>query len=411
VVSGWSDQDTEAEVAVRVNATGKTYTLAGEALVAADGVDSTVRSQLGIALKGEQALHHFVNCYFRCDIERHVGERRGVLFFVANPDAAGVLQPLDGHGRWLCQIAVQPDEWVRELWDPERVRRWVRGAVGVPNLDVEVKSVGLWRINVTIADRLVQGRALLCGDAAHQFPPTGGLGVNTGLQGMHNAIWKLALCVRGLAGWSLLKTYEDERREPAITTATQSLENHRNVARLAAAAYNPAGGDLGAEEILRESRRYGNHLGVEFGTVYRSAAVIDDGTKPPDVEDSYCDYAPCATPGCRAPHVWLGNEFEPVSTVDLFGAGFTVLTGPGGEIWRKAAADAARQLGVPIVSYAIGYPGLADHNNTFFDHYEIGHDGAVLVRPDGYVAWRSATGHSDGAPLIQAVEQILDRRS
>jgi len=105
-----------------------------------------------------------------------------------------------------------------------------------PGLDVEVNSVGLWRINVTIADRLVQGRAVLCGDAAHQFPPTGGLGVNTGLQGMHNAMWKLALCVRGLAGWSLLKTYEDERREPAITTATQSLENHRNVARLAAAA-------------------------------------------------------------------------------------------------------------------------------------------------------------------------------
>ena len=411
VVSGWSDQDTEAAVAVRVNATGETYTLAGEALVAADGVESTVRSQLGIALKGEQALHHFVNCYFRCDIERHVGERRGVLFFVANPDAAGVLQPLDAHGRWLCQIAVQPDQWVRELWDAERVRRWVRGAVGVAGLDVEVKSVGLWRINVTIADRLVQGRAVLCGDAAHQFPPTGGLGVNTGLQGMHNAMWKLALCVRGLAGWSLLKTYEDERREPAITTATQSLQNHRNVARLAAAAYNPAGGDLGAEEILRESRRYGNHLGVEFGTVYRSAAVIDDGTEPPDVEDSYCDYAPCATPGCRAPHIWLGNECEPVSTVDLFGAGFTVLTGPGGEIWRKAAADAARQLGVPIVSYAIGDPGLADHNNTFFDHYEIGHDGAVLVRPDGYVAWRSATGHFDGAPLIQAVEQILDRRS
>jgi putative polyketide hydroxylase len=165
-------------------------------------------------LNGEQGLHHFVNCYFRCDIERHVGERRGVLFFVANPDAVGVLQPLDAHGRWLCQIGVQPQEWVRELWDAERVRRWVQGAVGVPGLDVDVKGVGLWRMNATVADRWVQGRAVLCGDAAHQFPPTGGLGVNTGLQGMHNAMWKLALCVRGMASWSLLKTYEDERREP-----------------------------------------------------------------------------------------------------------------------------------------------------------------------------------------------------
>lgn len=410
VVSGWSDHDSEAAVAVRVTATGDTYTLAGEALVAADGVDSTVRHQLGIALNGEQGLHHFVNCYFRSDIERYVGDRRAVLFFVANPDAVGALQPLDAHGRWLCQIGVQPDQWVRELWDAERVRRWVRGAVGVPDLDVEVKGVGLWQMNATVADRLVQGRVVLCGDAAHQFPPTGGLGANTGQQGMHNAMWKLALCVRGLAGWSLLKTYDDERREPAITTIAQSLENHRNVARIGAAAYNPAGSDLSVEELVRETRRYGNHLGVEFGTVYRSAAVIDDGTTPPDVEDSYSDYTPCATPGCRAPHTWLGNETEPVSTLDLFGAGFTVLTGPGGEIWRKAADDAARHLRVPVASYVIGDPGLADHNSTFFDHYEIGHDGAVLVRPDGYVGWRSASGHSDGAPLIQAVEQILDRR-
>jgi putative polyketide hydroxylase len=91
VLSGSSDHDTQAAVAVRVNATGETYTLAGEALVAADGVDSTVRRQLDIALNGEQGLHHFVNCYFRSDIERHVGDRRAVLFFVANPDAAGAL--------------------------------------------------------------------------------------------------------------------------------------------------------------------------------------------------------------------------------------------------------------------------------------------------------------------------------
>jgi 2-polyprenyl-6-methoxyphenol hydroxylase-like FAD-dependent oxidoreductase len=78
------------------------------------------------------------------------------------------------------------------------VKRWVRGAVGVPDLDVEVKGVGLWQMNAAVADHLAQGRVVLCGDAAHQLPPTGGLGVNTGLQGMHNAMWKLALCMRGL---------------------------------------------------------------------------------------------------------------------------------------------------------------------------------------------------------------------
>ena len=141
-------------------------------------------------------------------------DRKGVLLFVANPGSRRVLQPLDARGRWLCQIAVQPDQWRREAWDADRVQQWVRGAVGVPDLEVEVRSVGLWRMNVTVAERLVAGRVVLCGDAAHQFPPTGGLGVNTGLQGMHNAMWKLALCVHGVANWSLLETYNAERRAP-----------------------------------------------------------------------------------------------------------------------------------------------------------------------------------------------------
>jgi 2-polyprenyl-6-methoxyphenol hydroxylase-like FAD-dependent oxidoreductase len=399
VVTGSSDHDTEATVAVRVAATGETYTLAGAALVAADGGNSTVRNRLGIALTGEQGLNHYVNAYFRSDIERHVGDRSGLLFFIANQDAIGALQPLDARGRWLCQIAVQPDQWNRDLWGDERVRRWVRAAVGVGDLEVEVKSVGLWQINATIAERFVQGRVVLCGDAAHQFPPTGGLGLNTGLQGMHNAMWKLALCVRGLANWSLLNTYDDERRGPVAMAIEQSLANARNVGRLAAAAINPAGADMTAEEILQETRRYGNHLGVEFGAVYRSAPVISDGTTPPDVEDSFADYAPSASPGCRAPHTWLGSDNELFSTHDLFCAGFTVLTGPEGDAWRHPAAEAAQQLQVPIVSYVIGSNGLTDPTKTFLNQYEVAHDGAVSSAP---------TGTSHGAAQL---DQLMMPRS
>jgi putative polyketide hydroxylase len=410
VLTGWSDLDGEAAVAVRVAATGETYTLGGAALVAADGINSTVRNQLGIGLTGEQDLNHYVNAYFRSDIERHVGDRRGLLYFIANQDAVGALQPLDARGRWLCQIAVQPDEWNRDLWDDERVRRWVRAAAGVPELAVEVKSVGLWKINATVADRFAQGRIVLCGDAAHQFPPTGGLGLNTGLQGMHNAMWKLAFCVRGLANWSLLATYEDERREPAGMAIEQSLANARNVGRLAAAAISPATSDMSMEEIVQETRRYGNHLGVEFGTTYHSTAVIADGTTPPDVEDTFADYAPSASPGCRAPHVWLGSDTERLSTHDLFAGGFTVLTGSDGEAWQQAAAEAAQQLQVPITSHVVGSAGLNDHSETFFTQYEVGDGGAVLIRPDGYVAWRCATHPAGRAPLTQAIAQILDRR-
>jgi hypothetical protein len=196
---------------------------------------------------------------------------------------------------------------------------------------------------------------------------------------------------------------------PHWKPAHQSLENHRNVMRLAATTHGPGANDMDAEEIIRTSRRYGNHLGVEFGTTYRSAAVIGDGTRPPDVDDSYSDYSPSATPGCRAPHVWLGSPTAPVSTLDLFGAGFTVLTGPTGTVWHHTAQRAARTLKVPVASYAIGAPGLADSGQRFIDQYSIGRDGAVLIRPDGYVAWRRASGDPDGTAFLRAVQQVLHR--
>jgi putative polyketide hydroxylase len=406
LVRGGSPVDESAALEVRSRATGATETLTGPALLAADGAASLIRGELGIELEGRKELSHIVNCYFVADIEPHLGDRKGVLFFVSNEHAAGVLQPLDGAGRWLCQISVRPEEWSLDVFTRERARAWIHAAVGVGGLEPEILSLGLWKLNATVAERFVQGRVLVCGDAAHQFPPTGGLGVNTGLQGMHNAVWKLAWYVLGRAGWNLVTTYETERREVAQRITSQSLQNSINVQLINAAAATGAQGGLTAEQVVAESRRYGNHLGVEFGTVYQSSAVIADGTQPPDVADSYSDYVPSATPGARAPHVWLGHPDARLSTLDLFASAFTLLAGPGGGPWCTVAADVERELGVPIDRYRIGAPGLRDLG-AFTRAYGLGEDGAVLVRPDGHVAWRSATGPASGAVLRAAVEQIV----
>jgi 2-polyprenyl-6-methoxyphenol hydroxylase-like FAD-dependent oxidoreductase len=407
LVSGGEESDDSAALEVVDRKSGGSEVVRGAALVAADGAASLIRGELDLKLEGPQGLSHIVNCYFKADIERRIGDRKGVLFFVANEKARGVLQPLDGAGRWLCQINVAPEDWSAEAFTKSRAREWVRAAVGAEDLEPEVLSLGFWKLNSTVVERFVQGRIVLCGDAAHQFPPTGGLGVNTGLQGMHNAMWKLACCVKGEAGWPLLRTYDEERREVSQRITSQSLENSINVLRIVTAATGGESG-LSTEEIVTASRRYGNHLGVEFGAAYTSSAVISDGTSPPQVTDSYSDYVQTATPGCRAPHVWLGQREAQLSTLDLFDSAFTLLAAPQASAWCDAAARASTALELRIDRYRIDTAGLNDLDGFAFA-YGLERDGAVLIRPDGHVAWRSHRGPVDDTEVEHALRQILAR--
>ncbi|MEU6717359.1 FAD-dependent monooxygenase [Nonomuraea sp. NPDC046802] len=391
-----------------VDPSGAMYTISGSALVAADGADSLVRRRLGIVLNGEQAVNHFVNCSFRADLESRIGDQTGVLLYVGGAKAAGVFQPLDARGHWLTQIPVPQESWESDSHTAEWCTQWIRDGSGAHDLEVEVLSVGKWRMNATIADRFLSGRIVLCGDAAHQFPPTGGLGVNTGLQGMHNAMWKLALCVRGIADWSLLDTYDAERRPPAKTAVEQSLANFRNLVRISVSMMYGTDAGLTPDEVIKATYRYGNHLGIELGTRYVSAAVIPDGTTAPPVDDPYADYLPSAAPGCRAPHVWLGRGDGRLSTLDLFGPCFTLLTTVEGQGWREALPTLRRD--VPLAAFAVGSPGLEDDEDAFINLYDIKPTGAVLVRPDGHVAWRTPGVADDpGAELEVALTRLLGR--
>lgn len=407
LVEGGADDARRAVLEVEAEG-GAHELIEGPAVVAADGAQSLLRDELGIELAGHKSLQCLINCYFRADIEAHLGERRAVLLFVANAAANGVLQPLDANGRWLCQIKVDEADWSPEVFTRERATEWVRAAAGIPDLAVEMLSIGFWKLNATVAERLVQGRAILVGDAAHQFPPTGGIGVNTGLQGMHNAMWKLAMFAKGEADWDLVRTYHDERHGVATRVAAQSLQNSINVGRIQAARMHGSETGLTPSQVVDESRRYGNHLGVEFGAAYTSRAIVPDGAAPPQVADDYSDYVQSGVPGCRAPHVWLGSEEAPFSSLDLMGGHFVLLAGPAGEAWCEQAEAAAKGLGIRIYAYRIGAPGLQDRG-SFLATYGITAEGAVLVRPDGYIAWRSAGAPPPGDPVSGALSAILGR--
>src|SRR5262249_10143085 len=172
-------------------------------------------------------------------------------------------------------------------------------------------------------------------------PPTGGFGLNTGVQDVHNLAWKIAAVLRGKADGSLLDSYHDERQPLADITTRNALANAMSMGRT-----ERKSGVLPRREFLAEQ-------GLIFGVPYESMAVMPDGTPPADIDDPVTAYVPSARPGCRAPPVWLQRGNEQISTVDLIGPHFTLLAGVNGDAWRRAAQSAAPAW-PPLVAYTIG---------------------------------------------------------
>ena len=411
VDAGMSTGDDRVVVTVRELPSERRYQVEAEYLIAADGAASSIRSQMGIELDGPKGIGHFVNVYFKADLDPLVAHRPAILYFVAGEDARGVFQPLDARGRWLCQINYDGTFTAFEAYTPERCTAWIRTAVGDPACAPDILAVATWTMNATVARRLVSGRIILAGDAAHQLPPTGGFGMNTGIQDVHNLAWKLAVVCAGVAGSKLLETYDSERRPVARFNADRSLDNSRMVARISAAATDGADDGPSPEETVAESRRYGNFLGMELGFSYDSAAIVADGTEAPSREDAVIDYVPTGRPGHRAPHVWLERDGERCSTLDLFGSGFTLLAGASGTSWLDAARMTGDRLGIQPAGFTIGSGGdFQDEPGDWTSQYGVYDDGAALVRPDGHVAWRSAAAVPEPAGVLSSnLRRVLQR--
>jgi putative polyketide hydroxylase len=431
---------------VHDRAAGRDYAIDARYVIAADGASSPVRRQLGIAVEGQEALAHLMNTYYRGDLDRWVGHRPAALYFVASGELAGVFQPLDGRDRWLCQIQYDPARDPTDSFTPERCAAWIRRAVGSDDVAIEILSIKPWALGAAIAERLRDGPVFLAGDAAHQLPPTGGFGMNTGIQDAHNLVWKLAGVLQGWADPALLATYEAERAPVARFNIARSLENFLMVGQIAAAARAQASaaersaGERGtarhaaghaaaptpagprepgeppdAADAVRSSRRYGNFLGLDLGFAYEGSAVIPDGSAPPTVADPVADYAPTARPGHRAPHVPLVRAGAEISTLDLFGTAFTLLAGPDGASWMAAAgrvaSPAVSPSPIPLQAFRVAPDGeLTDPAGDWLARYGLTPAGAVLVRPDGHVAWRSAGAVADAdATLGGVLRQLVGR--
>ncbi len=396
--------------------TGRTYEVRSRYLVAADGAGSPVRKWLGIAAVGPERLQSFVMIHFEADLRPLVRDCPGVLYWICDPDCTGVFVAHDIDREWVFMHGFDPDTESAQSYTPERCEALVRRALVTPEVDITVRTISTWVMTCQVAERYRDGRVFLVGDAAHRFPPTGGLGLNTGVQDAHNLAWKLAAVLDGDAPATLLDTYETERRPVAQYNAEQSLQNAMRLFEVSRAlGFDPdtavarrnfaaiVGDPDRRREVAAAIDNQAEHfdmLGLQLGFTYEHGALVPDGSAKPAGGNPVRDFVPSSRPGSRLPHGWLGRG----SSLDLIRYDrLTLLVGAEGGPWLEAA----RALGAQVECVRIG-ADVPDPDGWWSRVAGMGPGGALLVRPDQHVAFRARDTVADpSAALRSAVHHVL----
>ncbi|MER7565275.1 FAD-dependent monooxygenase [Streptomyces sp. NPDC097941] len=380
--------------------TGEHTTVLADYLVAADGPRSPVREQLGIGQSGPGDLFSNVSITFRSRrLADVVGERRFIVCYLTDPEADGALLPVDNRENWVFHAPWHPEhgETLEEFTD-ERCIDHIRRAVGVADLDVQITGRAPWHAAQRVARSYRSGRVFLAGDSAHEMSPTGAFGSNTGIQDAHNLAWKLAAVLGGWAGETLLDSYDAERRPVAEATSARAAARS---AEHSHPGYAPPPGTGGGPQR--------GILNVALGYRYPQGAVVGADPATPVVPDRL-DLS--GEPGSRAPHLAVRHQGERISTLDLYERSLVLLSdAEAASGWHEAAVRLAAETCVPLTSYRLGEGPGAELTPEGGADWSAAHgttpQGAVLVRPDGFVAWRSQGPVADAESTLRQVLSTL----
>ncbi|WP_267242532.1 FAD-dependent monooxygenase [Streptomyces sp. PR69] len=373
------EQDADGVTAVAEDGkTGKRLTIRADYLVGADGAGSRIREALGVQRVGRGTVFNALSIYFRApELETLLKDTKFILCYASAGGTLMGLSRLHGCDPWLAAPIYYPEKGEKpEDYTDERCVEIVRRAAG-KDIDVEIMAKVPWQGAQLVSETFRAGRVFLAGDAAHVHPPAGGFGANTGIHDAHNLSWKLAAVQHGWGTDVLLDTYDAERRPLGAAMSEQALVRNRIRHGYA---------------TEQDRADFVDDVIITLGYRYRSTSIIGaEGAKvlTPDLELT-------GEPGTRAPHVWLRRGDETISAIDLFWDSFVLLTGPEGGEWAKAAVPVAEKLGIPLRTHVIGAgQELQPADRDWADVYGVGSGGAVLVRPDAFVSWRSAEASDD----------------
>jgi 2,4-dichlorophenol 6-monooxygenase len=435
-----AQDDDGVTATVRDNDNGETYTVRSQYLIGADG-GRRVASLIGVEYEGLGVVTQTATLHVSADFSRWARDPDVLLRWILCPDSGTmvVMVPM-GPTKW----GPDSEEWVIHLNYPaddpraqsdEKVEADVRAAVGLVDTPITIHKITRWSVDAVMASEFQVGRVFLVGDAAHRHPPTGGLGLTSAIHDVNNLCWKLSAVLADQASPELLETYGPERRSSDERNAQRSLENAVNQFTIVAEAgvsheHSPeenwanvrrlwSGRPEDAEhrsKVLRQIRMQSmefNEPNVELGYTYDSAAIVPDDSPAPEPIDEIRVYEPSTRPGSPLPHAWIDDEDggrRPIK--DLVARGrFLLIAGEDGGEWCDAARELA-DAGAPLDAVRIGHidGDLYDPRLMWASRRQIGPDGAVLVRPDRYVAWRNpSASQAPAEELANALSQILAR--
>ncbi len=426
-------------VTVLDRVTGQQYTIRAKYLIGADGARSKVAADIDLPYEGAMDIAGSMNITFKADISARVAHRPSVLYWVIQPGSnvggigAGLVRMVRPWNEWLIVWGFDIDE-PAPVVDEAAAIQIVRNLLGMPDLEVEITGTSLWGNNEMYATRLHRGRVFCAGDAVHRHPPSNGLGSNTSVQDAYNLVWKLAAVLRGQADPSLLETYTTERAPVAERIVKRANKSSREFVQIFEALgvleakdeaammeaieerkANTPGGAAKRAALVRamELKNYEfNAHGVDLGQFYASTAIVSDGAERPEPRDADLYYAMTTVPGAHLPHAWVGDAMHRLAMMDLAPyTRWTLITGIAGEAWEAAAEKVAREFGLPLAAVVIG-PGR-EVTDLYYDWAklrEVEEAGALLVRPDKHIAWRSPGLPEDPEGALRAaLGSILGR--
>ncbi|KAJ3579713.1 hypothetical protein NPX13_g849 [Xylaria arbuscula] len=425
---------------------GQNITIISNYLCGADGARSVVARELQLPFNEQPTSGLALNVFFEADLTHLMTHSPGLIHMLLRPDkpqpdycAVTIGRQIEPFSQWVFVMLAKPG--VTEITaSPDEIMDHVKDLIGDDSVQVKLRRISTWTVNECYAEKYSGGDNIFClGDAVHRHPPFNGLGSNTCIQDAYNLAWKIAYVKKGLASPSLLASYGVERQPVGKAIVKRANDTGRMHAKLFSllGIFEPdtkeklkilsrfkEDSQIGAEtraafqSLIEELDSERQGFGVEMNQLYQSEAIWakDESAEPPSLPASEKDlhYLESTYPGFRLPHAWLravnAVPNEPmVSTHDLAGkARFTMFTGIGGKPgWLEATAKVREALKVEITVYSIG----DEYRDVFYQwgkKREVHEKGAVLVRPDRFVAWRTnEKGQDMTAKLLAVMSHIL----